>query len=277
MALRQYVSERNGKRYWNKNRKGDKIRIATFNIWNSDRGMPRRGEQIIEEIKKVNADLICLQEVREDFYNKIKSEISEYKYDYYHTINNKYDGLLVLSRYPILTKRYTKSAVPTTFEYEDDSFLLVDVHLPSDNITQEELDIVNILREIDDIDTDHAILAGDFNCSVNSSVHHYLKGERTLLNSEANPRFYDLAEVYADITDSIPEKTLDLRDNPRWKGRNYTYTSSRLDRIYLRDTFPRSPPLLESFSLFGKDVDEKSGYCASDHYGVVAEIIIDQL
>jgi len=274
--LRQYVSGRDGKRYWNKNRKGDKIRIATFNIWNSDRGMPRRGEQIIDEIKKVNADIFCLQEVREEIYNKITSEISEYKYDYYHTINNEYDGLLVLSKYPILTKRYTKSAVLTTFEHEDITYLVVDVHLPSNNITQEELDIVNILEKMDDIDTDHTILASDFNCSENSSVHHYLKGERTLLNSEADPRFYDLAEVYADITDSIPEKTLDLRNNPRWKGKNVTYTSSRLDRIYIRDTFPRSPPLLEDFLLFGKDVDEESGYCASDHYGVVAEIIINQ-
>lgn len=250
------------------------MKIATFNIWNSDRGMPLRGQQILNEIKTLNADIICLQEVKEEAYNKIKSEISEYKFNYYHTFNNEYDALVVLSKYPILTKRHTKCAVLTTCTYENNTFLVVNVHLPWDSIIQKEQYIVDILKEIKGIDTDYAILAGDFNCLENSSVHHYLTGQRTLLNSEANPCWYDIAEVYADITNSKLENTLDLRNNPRWKGKNYTYTSSRLDRIYIRDAFPESPPLLKSFSLFGKNIDEKSEYCASDHYGVVAEIII---
>lgn len=40
------------------------MKIATFNIWNSDRGMPLREKQIFSEIQSVNSDLICLQEVR---------------------------------------------------------------------------------------------------------------------------------------------------------------------------------------------------------------------
>lgn len=251
------------------------MKIATFNIWNSDRGMPRRLQQIIDEIKKVDADLVCLQEVREEIYNKIKNELSEYDHNYYHTIDDEHSGLSILSKYPLSTKEHTKNAIFTTFEHEDYTYLLVNVHLPSDNITLEDRYIVQILKEIDDIDTDHTILAGDFNCSDNSSVHHYLTGQRTLLNSEAEPRFYDLAEVYADITDSKPKNTLDIRSNPRWEGKNYTYTSSRLDRIYIRDTYPNPPPLLKHFSLFGEDIDQESGYCASDHYGVVAEIVKD--
>ncbi len=163
-----------------------------------------------------------------------------------------------------------------TFEHEDNTYLVVNLHLPSDKIAQEEQFIIDILNDIHDIDTDHAILAGDFNCSDHSSVHHLLTGQRTLFGYEANPCWYDLAEVYADITDSKPENTLDLRNNPRWKGKNYTYTSSRLDRIYIRDTFPKTPPILENFFLFGKDIDEESGFCASDHYGVVVEIKIDR-
>ena len=252
------------------------MKIATFNIWNSDRGMPSREQQIIDEIKTVNADIICLQEVKEEIYNRITSEISEYKYDYYHTFDNEYEGLVVLSKYPILKKRHMKCAILITCEYENNTFLVVNIHLPWDSIIQKEHYIVNILKEIDGIDTDYAILTGDFNCLENSSVHHYLTGQRTLLNSEANPCWYDLAEVYADITESKAEKTLDLRNNPRWKSKNFTYTSLRLDRIYIRDAFPRSAPLLGSFSLFGKNIDKGSGYCASDHYGVVAEIIIDQ-
>ncbi len=199
---------------------------------------------------------------------------SEFKDSYCHILDDEYDGLVVLSKYPILTKRHTNCAILITCECENNTFVVANVHLPWDSMAQKEQYIVNILKKIDEIDTDYAILAGDFNCLESSSVHHYLTGQRTLLNSEANPCWYDIAEVYADITHSKPENTLDLRNNPRWKGENFTYTSSRLDRIYIRDTYPKSPPLLKSFSLFGKNIDEQSGYCESDHYGVVAEIRI---
>ena len=39
------------------------MRIATYNIWNSATGMPERKQQLIEEIIKISADIICLQEV----------------------------------------------------------------------------------------------------------------------------------------------------------------------------------------------------------------------
>lgn len=251
------------------------MKIATFNIWNSDRGMPLREQQIINELKALSSDIICLQEVKAEIYNKLTSEISEYKYNYYHHFNNECDGLVIFSKYPILTKKHTKCAILTTCEYANNTYLVVNVHLPWDSAIHKEQYIVDIIKEIDSIDADYAILTGDFNCSENSSVHHYLTGERTLLNSEANPSWYDIAEVYAEITNTKLENTLDLRNNPRWKSKNFTYTSSRLDRIYIRDAFPKSPPQLKYFSLFGKNIDEQSGYCASDHYGVVAEIDFD--
>ena len=40
------------------------MRIATYNIWNSEQGMPYRTNCIIGEIRKLNADVICLQEVK---------------------------------------------------------------------------------------------------------------------------------------------------------------------------------------------------------------------
>lgn len=251
------------------------MKIATFNIWNSDRGMPLRERQIINEIKSLNSDIICLQEVKTEVYNKLRSEISEYKYSYYHNFNNEYDGLAVFSKYPILTKKHTKCAILITSECENNIYLVVNVHLPWDSSIRKEQYIVDIIKEVDSIDADCTILTGDFNCSENSSVHHYLTGQRTLLNSEANPYWEDIAEIYAEITNTKLENTLDLRNNPRWKGKNVAYTSGRIDRIYIRDAFPKPPHQLKYFSLFGKNIDEQSGYCASDHYGVVAEIDLD--
>ena len=251
------------------------MKFATYNIWNSERGMPLREQQIINEIKTINSDIICLQEVKEEVYNKLVNEVNEYKYSYYHHFKNEYDGLAIFSKYPLLTKKDTKCAILTTFEYEDNIYLVVNVHLPWDSAIHKERYMVNIIEETSKIEADYAILTGDFNCTVNSSVHHYLQGDRTLLNSEANPCWYDLAEVHASITNTEPDKTLDIRSNPRWKSKPVTYTGSRVDRIYLRDPFPKPPALLESFSTFGKEVDQQSEYCASDHYGVMAEINFD--
>lgn len=40
------------------------MKIATYNIWNSDKGMPGREKQIIDEINALESDVIALQEVR---------------------------------------------------------------------------------------------------------------------------------------------------------------------------------------------------------------------
>lgn len=39
------------------------MKIATYNVWNSDTGMPERENQIIDEINALDADIIALQEV----------------------------------------------------------------------------------------------------------------------------------------------------------------------------------------------------------------------
>lgn len=248
------------------------MKIASYNIWNSKRGMPLREQQIFHEIRTINADIIGLQEVTKAMYHKITNELNLYEYHYFNSINKEDDGQLVLSKYPIISKTHIDYAIFTTCLSENHTYLVVNVHLPWDSSIQKEQLIVKIIQQISEIGADHALLLGDFNCSENSSVHHYLTGERSLLNTEANPFWVDLAEVYTDITHLPSEKTLNLRKNPRWKAKPYSYVSARLDRIYLRDPFPKSPPVLHHFSLFGKKIDEKSGYAASDHYGVLAEL-----
>jgi endonuclease/exonuclease/phosphatase family metal-dependent hydrolase len=98
------------------------------------------------------------------------------------------------------------------------------------------------------------------------------QGETRKYKRKASPYWDDLAEAWADMTNTPPEYTLDIRNNPRWRGKNAAAKGVRMDRIYLRDAFPKPSPQLLGFSLFGKAVDAQSGFCASDHYGVLAEI-----
>lgn len=140
---------------------------------------------------------------------------------------------------------------------------------------KKEKHIVDINEEIKNQDADYAFLAGDFNSSGSSSVHHYLTGQRSLRNTEAKPIWEDLGEVHAQRTNTKLDYTLDLVNNPRWKQRNLPCSSERFDRIYINGAFKKAPPVLKSFYLFGKEVDEESGYCASTHYGVAAELVFE--
>ena len=250
------------------------MRVATFNIWNSSRGMPLREKQIVNELNSISSDIICLQEVKSEVYDMLKNNLSNYDYSYYH-ISEEHDGLAIFSKHPLLTKVHTNYAILVTCEYNNNKILVVNVHLPWDSVMKKENYMVKIIHETSKIAADYTVLTGDFNCSDKSSVHQYLIGDITLLNTEANPCYYDLAEVYAEINNETPENTLNIRTNPRWQGNNVAYTGGRVDRVYLKDAFPKSQPILKSFALFGKEINEKSGYCASDHYGVMVEVELE--
>jgi endonuclease/exonuclease/phosphatase family metal-dependent hydrolase len=247
------------------------MKIASYNIWNDERGMPLREQQIVKEIQALDTDILCLQEVTAGAYDRLTREISAYGF----SCSQLDDGLAIFSKHPILAEKGIRYALLAAFAQENRTYLVVNVHLPSDSILRSEQAIVDILEQASQIEAEYAFLTGDFNCSDNSSVHQYITGQRTLKNSEANPYWDDLAEAYADMTHTQPEITLDLRNNPRWKGKNVAGKSVRMDRIYLRDAFPKPSPQLLGFSLFGKAVDARSGYCASDHYGVMAEVRVE--
>jgi len=248
------------------------MKIATYNIWNSDRGMPAREQLIVDEINDVDADVICLQEVKEEAYKMLKTKMKNYKYSYYHNLENEYDGLAVFSKYPVEYNVGFDCAVSVTVDCNNLNFLIINVHLPWDSMLNKEKYIVEIVDGTKDIVADYAFILGDFNCSDNSSVHHFLTAERTLYGAEVNPYWEDLSQVSTQIKNTSPEYTLDIRNNPRWKDKDHAYTSSRMDRIYLRDAFPKPSPEFIGFWVFGKKIDKQSGYSASDHYGVAAQV-----
>ena len=47
------------------------MKIATYNIWNSNKGFPKRLQQMIDEINRIDADIICLQEVNKERLQEI--------------------------------------------------------------------------------------------------------------------------------------------------------------------------------------------------------------
>ena len=56
------------------------MKIATFNVWNENKGVGKRGRQIIGEILNTPADLIALQEITPRVYQEQLQKLPQYPY-----------------------------------------------------------------------------------------------------------------------------------------------------------------------------------------------------
>ena len=262
------------------------MKIATYNIWNHEIG--KRENQLIDEINKLDADIIGLQEVPPSFFARMIVN-TEYNYHAY-AASDKYKGtgdfVAIVSKHPI-EEHYTFvkndsgddiNAQSVIFAIGDVRFSFTNLHLPWDSVLEKEKQIAAIQKFIcTQRDKAHFfLLAGDFNCGVNSSVHQYLIGDRSLHDSEANPYWNDLSGVHASLNNYPITPTLDFSTNPRWDGKNSTHVPAIVDRIYVMECmggkFWDYDWDLKNVTVFGKEVSTETGFAPSDHYGVLAEV-----
>ncbi len=248
------------------------MRIATYNIWDSPAGMPARGALLLAELTALNADVLCLQEVPDRAAHDHLCETCGYPFEVFHAHSDETEGLSILSRYPMSQMEYASNCLFATLAAEGRTVCLANVHLPWDSPLAREKSIVDIVARLRATLTDHALLAGDFNCSEYSSVNRYLLGETTLHGADPGPCWYDLAAAYAQRQGTQPEMTLDIQHNPRWQGQMSVEISQRYDRLLVRNPYPQAMPELLKCEVFGRSVLPECGYAASDHYGVYADI-----
>lgn len=248
------------------------MRLATYNIWNSALGMPKRQMQIVNEIKSIDADILGLQEVENKERHELLKLQTGYEYDCFVAHEGYEEGLSIFSKYPIKFFKYLDSTLITVIEQLNKKILIVNVHLPYNSVKAKEKCMVDLINEISSIDADYRFIVGDFNASKTSSVYQFLSGDRTLLNTEVKVYWTDLSRVAEEYLNIESENTLDLMNNPRWKGQRITDVSSKVDYIFIHDCYPNEYPELRELVYFGKAIDDESGYCASDHYGIVADL-----
>lgn len=245
------------------------MKIASYNIWDSDAGMPERFSQITDEIINTGADIVCLQEVADRTAHEKISRLCRYSYSHYQPQT----GLSVLSRYPIMETSDFDYGTYAVAEAEGKKLMIINVHLPWESIAEREKSIVDIVKRTADVEADLAFLTGDFNCADDSSVHRYLTNKQSL--SESDAYYFDLAEVFAEMSGERPQATLNFRKNPRWgvaQPINTIEVNQRVDWIMLKNPYPADFPVLADFGIFGTDISPKTHLSASDHYGVLAEI-----
>jgi len=254
------------------------MKIATYNVWNDKNTLKLRAKQIVKEICIVNADIIGLQEVSTEFYNNYLVKESGYVHHVFMQYPGEEEGLAILSKYPLIflealyqREEYANSmAINAFFMVDGIRFSLTNVHLPWDSVMRREHQILAIDRHLREQNADFHILLGDFNGGLGSSVHHYLVGDQTLHGCEANPCWNDLASAFAARIGEPMKATLDTVHNPRWAGKKSIYVPEVMDRIYIRNHWSETE--LELVQVFGAEVSKKTGYAASDHYGVMAEV-----
>lgn len=260
------------------------LRVATYNIWNNIRGdgygQEERAAQILKEIHAVHADVIGLQEVKENFFHKYLCKIPDFSYKLFYPYEEEDEGLAILAHYPLEDSFFLR----TSLEYGKSNAANVlvntgkikisftDLHLPWDSVKRQEKQITEIDRYIHSRSekADFFVLAGDFNGNINSSVHRFLLGDQTIDGTESRPYWHELQSGYS-VRKNLPLKaTLDFINNPRWKGSETVTVPMVADRIYVMES--RGNVAMNGLEVFGTEIYEETEMCASDHYGIVAEL-----
>ena len=141
------------------------MKVLTYNLWNSQDGMPKRAEQICCVLEEQKADILCLQEVWPAMAAKLAHLFSDYCVCY-----DAEQGLMQLCRYPVkatFSGEFRQGISTSTAGRE---VLVMNVHLPWNGAFAREKAIVEICREAETSRADYALMLGDFNCSDTFSV-----------------------------------------------------------------------------------------------------------
>lgn len=255
------------------------MKIATYNIWNSDVNYVERINLLIQILREEKIDILVLQEVRDSNvveYIKRECQFIEYRWKEYPDFA---EGLAILSAYPII--RYwtnwdtgdedihNSGIMNVVLNVDGTKISITNVHLDYKRSYYREIEIVKAVRRIEEeSDAAYFFMLGDFNTYPNSVIHGYLSGVQSIVQHSTS--WIDLAESYSIKFGTAPEVTLDFNTNPRWDNEYSLEIPGRFDWIMLKNPYPEKSPKLLEMKLIGKQ--RLNGITPSDHYGLLCDI-----
>ena len=270
------------------------MRIATFNLWNSPLAWSERLQAACEEICRIDADVVALQEVplavgrqNANSFGNAADFIAENTPNVYRAFRqypaDPAEGIAFVSKHAFISVEagwetafadLSDCGLRVILEIEGVQVAVTNVHLDYASVATRERQIVAVSQWIEaHSDELHLeILCGDFNSRPESSVHRFLTGQQTIRDQAAS-LWHDLASLHEAQTGMPPLPTLDFATNPRWRDTSVLELPARYDWILLRDCWPLNPPVVPRVELFGVDPTPVAGVVPSDHYGIFADVV----
>lgn len=272
----------------------DNVRIATYNLWNSRVRWPERLDAAVEELTRLDADVVALQEVAARVGEHDGRDAARYLAEesgYNHVETRLYpdeptEGLAFLSKQPLHAieagwdtdlAALANCGLRARVSVGGNDVALTNVHLDWENIATREAQITQLVTWIEARSEQgcYEVLCGDFNATPDSSIYRFLKDQQTLLGrGPGSGGWHDLARFHAERRGRSPEPTLDFWRNPRWQNAPSLEIPLRVDWLLLRDVFNTGLPYpdVADAGLFGTQPTPQAQVVPSDHYGVYADL-----
>jgi len=249
----------------------NKLVVLTWNIWFDSKSLKDRTLRIVQNIKQLAPDLICLQEATEQSYTILKSRLVDYHiFQIFIEEGNPYGTCILCKKstidviepyyYDFPNTQMGRRVVGCEIKlqnFPDKSIHVLTTHLESlwENMEYRNMQFETIKEVIKDVD--NLILAGDLNiCSEKEPI-------------VKNIGSTNLSDVWRVIGCPTSIKyTYDGKLNSNIKGS----TQGRLDRILYRLSFNHR---LHQVRLIGLNSTSPSILePPSDHFGLYAEFLL---
>lgn len=254
------------------------LRLATLNVWNRSGPHERRERRIVEEIARLQPDVIGLQEIVEEGANQAR-ELA--RVDGYHVVYCPAGafgagtwGNAILSRHPI--ERSEARALPHGDGPLSRIVVRADVRLPegvlhffcthlsyrADESWKREDQVVAVDAFVREASHElPRVLVGDFNADPDATEIRFLTGKATI---GGRSTFYQDAAAIA------------RRPEPTWAERNpntevFHEGDRRIDYVFITHARRDGSGSVADCRL-AFDEPDADGVYASDHFGVVAEL-----
>lgn len=251
------------------------MRVATYNLWNNDILFEERIGAISEAVAKIDADIVCFQEVRREENRNIINIIADYAHFpfvmFFEYPDCPDEGLAIVSKKPFINssaiwetqvKTTNFCAVKASFEYKGKTIEVANVHLNwrNEEIRKEQINEINRWLNNEGNIEKYGIMCGDFNDVPRSDVHNLLKAYG----------WQDVVELSKPIDENY-YSTFDLEDNPYLEKDTRPKAKIRFDWIMVNSFYIDTHIHAESVNIFG-DKYSSSNIFPSDHYGVYVDI-----